>query len=700
MAPKQARPAGAVRIPFRRKFAMVHSYARDKIAEQARAVAFITAYLAVFQVFVLRAPVVDFLGILAGVLAVVVGLAFFMEGLFIGIMPLGERCGLRLPARVGLPVLAAFAAVLGVTATYAEPAIGLLRAQGGSVLPWQAPLLYFLLNGGAGWTVTAVALGVGGAVVLGVFRFLRGWPFKPFVMVAVPALLALTWFAVSDPRSASIVALAWDTGGVTTGPVTVPLVIALGIGVSRIAGRGSGGADGFGVVAYASALPVAAVLALGLAVAPRVGVPSSPAAFFDPDNRAAASFVVGSENELRSLARGALSGGEYLLAFPDASFEQNQISDSGTSITSETPDRSETLFTKNTSITKNTTSTNEPSGRKQTAGIQDPSMTPPNATAASDDLIAARGIVAKSTLDALKAIVPLALVLLAALLLIVREKPPRPDEIALGLVFSVVGLALFSVGLDRGLTSLGRQAGSALPKAWTATERSDLSVEYRDVDPGDVLRAALPDGGYAEYLAVDGKDGPAWIPFDRSRWNEEDRTYLHVPEEKPVAGLGWGYALVLLFAFAMGVGATVAEPSLNALGITLEELTTGTFKKSFLVKAVAAGVGVGMAVGFARILFDWPFLPLVAGPYLVALLLTAMSPEEISAIAWDSGGVTTGPITVPLVIAAGLGVGSTAGAVDSFGILALASAYPIIAVLAAGAFAEARRGTISKGDRA
>ncbi len=148
----QSKPA-RLRLSRRRQLSLIGSYARERLSRQVRAVAFITAYLVLFQVFVLKAPILDFAQIALGILAVVVGLTLFMEGLFLAIMPLGERCGLRLPARAGLGVLLAFAAVLGITATYAEPAIGFLKAQGSATVPWAAPLLYYMLNSGAPLTV-------------------------------------------------------------------------------------------------------------------------------------------------------------------------------------------------------------------------------------------------------------------------------------------------------------------------------------------------------------------------------------------------------------------------------------------------------------------------------------------------------------------------------------------------------------------
>ncbi|NCD22182.1 MAG: DUF1538 domain-containing protein [Spartobacteria bacterium] len=629
--------ADVLRIPLRRKFALLGAYAQERLARQMRAVAFITAYLALFQLFVLKAPIADFAQIAVGILAVIVGLALFMEGLFLAIMPLGERCGLRLPARVGLGALVAFAAVLGLTATYAEPAIGFLKAQGSATLPWRAPLLYYLLNDGVPLTVGAVAVGVGLAVTLGVFRSLRAWSLKPFLFVALPLLLALSWWAARDPRSAAIIGLAWDSGGVTTGPVTVPLLIALGVGVSRIAGRGDEPAGGLGVVTLASALPVLMVLLLGVALAPRFPLPGEARDFFAPARQAEAVRVVGGEAQLRELAAAHLSPADVAARFGA-----------------------------------------EPEAPPEPAGPR--RFFPRTETRAH-------------VLGAAKAVLPLAAVLLFVLLVVVRERLPHADELALGLAFSLAGMLLFSYGMDRGLSSLGNQAGRSLPRAWEATERPDKAVTYRGVDEALLVRAARPDGTVAEFLPLADKNGPEFVPFHRDRYDATAGEYRWIPEEGPVAGdeAFWGYFLVLAFVFVMGVGATIAEPSLNALGATLEELTTGTYKRSFLILTVALGVGTGMVMGFGRILFAWPIVPLLVGSYALALVLTWFSNEEFSAIAWDCAGVTTGPITVPLVIAAGLGIGQRAGVAEAFGVVTMGSVFPIIAVLLSGFLVAARR---------
>jgi len=265
-------------------------------------------------------------------------------------------------------------------------------------------------------------------------------------------------------------------------------------------------------------------------------------------------------------------------------------------------------------------------------------------------------------------------------------------------VFSILGMLLFSYGMDRGLSSLGNQSGRSLPRAWEVTERPDKEVLYQNVQEPLLIRAVRPDGSMAEYLPMAAQSGPRFVPFYRDRYNATKAEYRYVPEVQPVAGdeAFWGYALVLVFVFVMGVGATVAEPSLNALGITLEEVTTGTFKRSFLICAVAAGVGMGMVLGFGRILFAWPLVPMLAGTYLVALVLTWFSSEDITTIAWDSAGVTTGPITVPLVIAAGLGIGQRAGVAEAFGVVSMASVMPIISVLLSGFILSARRSRLDR----
>ena len=155
-------------------------------------------------------------------------------------------------------------------------------------------------------------------------------------------------------------------------------------------------------------------------------------------------------------------------------------------------------------------------------------------------------------------------------------------------------------------------------------------------------------------------------------------------ESSPIFSHLVGIIVVILFAFVLGFGATLAEPALNALGLTVQKLTNGAFKKEMLMYSVAIGVAVGISLGVAKLVLDLDLATLLLPLYLAGLILTALSSEEFVNVAWDSAGVTTGPVTVPLVLAMGLGLGKAVSATEGFGILSLASICPIIAVLTMG----------------
>ena len=113
-------------------------------------------------------------------------------------------------------------------------------------------------------------------------------------------------------------------------------------------------------------------------------------------------------------------------------------------------------------------------------------------------------------------------------------------------------------------------------------------------------------------------------------------------------------------------------------------MTNGVFKKRTLILAVSVGVAFGVAAGLAKLIFDLPLFWLILPGYVVAVVLTFFSSEEFVNVAWDSAGVTTGPITVPLVLAMGLGFGNATKAVEGFGILSMASVGPVITVMLSG----------------
>ncbi len=226
-----------------------------------------------------------------------------------------------------------------------------------------------------------------------------------------------------------------------------------------------------------------------------------------------------------------------------------------------------------------------------------------------------------------------------------------------------------------------------LPSSFKAISLSEQEKIIKNFDPDLVETAISPDGERRKFFYVSMGRKIISLPYDERGFDSITRQYHYTLTKGPLFGSEgaiWGILVVLVFAFIMGYGATLAEPALNALGLTVEEFTVGTFKKFLLMQAVAIGVGVGIAVGVAKIIWDIP-LVWIAGPsYLLLLLITKISTEEFVNIAWDSAGVTTGPITVPLVLAMGLGIGAQVGVVEGFGILACASVFPILSVLAVG----------------
>jgi hypothetical protein len=242
-------------------------YAAEMLWIQIKIVCPIALYMITFKDYVLgleHTP--NFDRALYGVAAVVVGLGLFLEGLKFGVMPVGEALGKILPAKAPLPITLLIALLLGVGVTFAEPAIGALQTVGRDVDVKKCPYLFELLNGWAFKLVSAVGAGVGAASVIGVLRFMEGWSLKPLIYYSLGATLSLTAavYAFTPPSMAGVIGLAWDCGAVTTGPVTVPLVLALGVGVSASSGKEVSPFASFGLVTLASLFPVITVLVLSL----------------------------------------------------------------------------------------------------------------------------------------------------------------------------------------------------------------------------------------------------------------------------------------------------------------------------------------------------------------------------------------------------------------------------------------------------
>lgn len=511
-------------------FRLIKTHVQGRFMEQFRVVIPLAAYLILFLVFILDQIVANPWSMAFGLLGVIVGLMLFMEGLKLGLMPLGETIGHTLPRKSTLPVVLVIAFLLGVGVTFAEPAIGALQTAGQLISVEAAPYLYTILTEWSAALVLVVGCGVGLAAVLGTLRFIYGWSLKPLIYITLVPALGLSVYASTHPELQKILGLAWDCGAVTTGPVTVPLVLALGIGIATSAGKGNANLAGFGIVTLASLFPIIGVLGLAIYVAATVPVESITLA------------------------------SRYADAIPVA-----------------------------------------PAWYDTTPG--------------------------REIMFGTRAILPLVVFLYLVMKLMLREKIRHAAIIGYGIVLTVAGMCIFNLGLTYGLSRLGSESGSLLPAA-----------------------------------------------------------FLHIAsvESSPLYVFMIGLFLALVFSWFLGFGATMAEPALNALGITVQNLTQGVFKKSTLMYAVSTGVAFGIALGLSKIIFDLPLAWILIPAYLLAVVLTALSSEEFVNVAWDSAGVTTGPITVPLVLAMGLGIGDAVNVVEGFGMLSMASIGPILSVLATG----------------
>ena len=220
-------------------------------------------------------------------------------------------------------------------------------------------------------------------------------------------------------------------------------------------------------------------------------------------------------------------------------------------------------------------------------------------------------------------VVPIAAVLFGFQIIILRQKIPNIKRILVGFIFVWIGLTLFIVGLEKALFPLGKLMANQLTSA--------------------------------DFIGSGNLD-----------WQD--------------------YYWVYIFAASIGFATTIAEPSLLAVAIKANQVSGGFIKVWPLRITVAVGVAVGIALGSFRIVTGIPLHYFIIAGYIVVLIQTYFAPKNIIALAYDSGGVTTSTVTVPLVAALGLGLASTIDGrnplIDGFGLIAFASLFPIMSVLA------------------
>ncbi len=223
-------------------------------------------------------------------------------------------------------------------------------------------------------------------------------------------------------------------------------------------------------------------------------------------------------------------------------------------------------------------------------------------------------------------ILPIIVILFGFQFIVIRKKIPNFKKIIIGFIYVLLGLSLFLVGLDEALFPIGQ------------------TMAYQLSDP-DFLTGGLD------------------------------------------IEIGWGdYIWVYIFAAAIGFSTTIAEPSLIAVAIKAEEISGGGIKSWGLRGAVAIGVAVGVSLGTFRIVSGTSLPLYIMAAYIVVIIQTYFASKTIIPLAYDTGGVTTSTVTVPVVAALGLGLASSvpgrSALLDGFGLIAFASVFPIMSVLA------------------
>ncbi len=234
----------------------------------------------------------------------------------------------------------------------------------------------------------------------------------------------------------------------------------------------------------------------------------------------------------------------------------------------------------------------------------------------------------RTLVESVRDVLPIVAILAVFQIFVLRRTLPNPRRLLQGLAFVMAGLVFFLMGLEQAVFPVGK----TMAAQFTA--------------------AAIPDAGLARDAA----------------------------EVDPM-----GYLWVYAFAFAIGFSTTIAEPALIAVSLKAEELSAGGINAWGLRIAVAIGVAIGISVGAFRIVLGAPLHYFIGAGYVVVVVQTLFAPRLIVPLAYDSGGVTTSTVTVPLVAALGLGLAESipgrSPLVDGFGLIAFASLFPMITVM-------------------
>ncbi len=484
------------------------------LKESVRDLLPIIIVISLFQLLILQQIPDNTVSVIIGLLIVLFGLAIFILGLEIGIFPLGEGLAHEFAKKGSVFWLLLFAFLIGFSTTVAEPALIAIADKAQVISNGKIDAFFLRLT---------VALSVGFAIALGVFRIILGHPIHWYIIIGYIIVVLITFFAPPE-----IVGIAYDSGGVTTSTVTVPLVTALGIGLaSSIRGRNPV-IDGFGLIAFASLTPMIFVQVYGI-------------------------LALGVEADISNIV----------------------------------PETSSELSTHEI-----TYSEHKPNWLVEVIL----------------DLFAV-----------VKDLFPILFVIFFFQYVVIRKPIPHFRLIALGFIYVIIGLYAFLVGLEMGLFPLGETMALQLTKTGN-------------------------------------------------------------------------YFLIYLFGFLIGFSTTMAEPALIAVALKAKEVSKGKINDFLLRVFVAIGVAVGIALGCYRIVVGDSIHYYIIVGYIIVIIMTYFAPKYIIPIAYDSGGVTTSTVTVPLVAALGIGLATNIEGrnplIDGFGLIAFASLFPMITVMGYGLLSE------------
>lgn len=466
---------------------------QEKLGESLASVMPITAIVLVLSITIAPLPLSTMVLFIFGALFLIIGMTFFSLGVEMSMTPFGENMGITMTkSRRILPMLA-ICFVVGVLITIAEPDLQVLAEQVSAV-----PNMLLIIT---------VAVGVGIFLVVSMLRMLFKIPLKYMLFGFYLIVFALLVFTPNE-----FIPVAFDSGGVTTGPITVPFILALGMGIASIRSDKSGQDDSFGLVALSSIGPIMAVILLGM--------------LYKPDNMEYSVIVIADYSSLAEVVY------EFLRSFPPYIYEVSV------------------------------------------------------------------------------AFSPIMAVFIIYNLVTRRFRGHMLVKTVIGFAYTYIGLILFLTGVNIGFLPAGSLLGSY------------------------------------------------------------------------IAGSNLKYLLIPL-GMIMGWFTVIAEPSVHVLNRQVEEITKGAISHKAMNRSLSIGVAIAAGLAMARVLTGISVLWLLIPGYVIAVFLSFFSPPIFTGIAFDSGGVASGPMTATFLLPFAMGACGALGGnmmLDAFGVVAMVAMTPLITI--------------------